>query len=103
MPDGTIAERVRAAALASGAITVTTVAPNTGPAAGGTALTLTGVGLTGAIQVYLGGGLATNLVIVSDTSATVITPAATPGVVGVAVFRPDRGGGYLEGGFTYLP
>jgi len=38
--------------------TVTNVVPNAGPVAGGTSVTITGTGFTGAIRVRFGGGKA---------------------------------------------
>ena len=52
----------------SGAPTVTGVSPSEGPAAGGTAVTITGTGFTGAVAVDFADAAATNLVVVSDTA-----------------------------------
>lgn len=57
--------------------TITRISPNSGPEAGGTTVTLTGIHLTGATQVTFGGVAGTNLVKVSDTQVNVTVPAGT--------------------------
>lgn len=69
--------------------TVTALSPTSGPAAGGTAVTVTGTGLTGATAVAFGSAEATSLVVVSDTEVTVDSPAGTDGTsVDVTVTTP---------------
>ena len=79
---------------------ITSVAPNTGPEAGGTSVTITGTGFTGATAVTFGGTAAASFTVVSDTSITATTPAHAAGAVDVAVARPD-GSASLPNGFTY--
>jgi hypothetical protein len=83
------------------AAVVTSLAPNTGPIAGGTPVTITGTGFTGATAVTFGGIAATNIVDVSDTSITANTPAHAAGAADVVVTAPT-GAGTLAAGFTYL-
>jgi hypothetical protein len=64
--------------------TVTAVAPTSGPAAGGTSVTITGTNLTGATAVHFGAALATALVVHSATSVTATSPAGT-GTVDITV------------------
>jgi hypothetical protein len=64
---------------------VTSVDPNAGPADGGTSVTITGGGFTGAIEVDFGGIPAADFVVDSDTSITATSPAASAGTVDVAV------------------
>lgn len=79
----------------TGTITITTypkpmvtgVSPATGTGGGGTVVTLTGTGFTGATGVTFDGVDATNLQVVSDTQLTVVTPAGS-GKVNVAVQTP---------------
>ena len=61
--------------------------PDGGPAAGGTLVTITGTGFTGATAVDFGTTPATNLTVVSDTTITVDSPAGT-GTVDVTVTTP---------------
>ncbi|CAG1006685.1 hypothetical protein ANAEL_03447 [Anaerolineales bacterium] len=78
--------------------TITGVAPNTGPAAGGTNVTITGTNLTGA-SVTFGGAAATG-VSASATSITCTTPAGSAGAADVAVTTAG-GSATLTGGYTY--
>jgi hypothetical protein len=76
------------------------VAPNSGPAAGGTAVTVSGSRLTGATGVTFGGVAATGVSVTNDTTVACTTPAHAAGAVDVAVTTPD-GTGTKTGGFTY--
>src|SRR5215469_13496530 len=55
---------------------VTGVSPSAGPASGGTSVTLTGTGFTGATAVQFGGTAATSFTVNSDISITAVSPAA---------------------------
>ena len=66
---------------------VTGVNPSSGPLAGGTSVTITGTGFSGATLVVFGTTAATNLVIDSDTQITAISPAGA-GTVDVTVTTP---------------
>ena len=82
--------------------TLTAVAPDEGPSAGGQTVTLSGTGFRAGMQVRLGGDLAV-LVSVNPggTSATVTSPPHAAGVVGVSVTTP--GGAFTLGnGYTYV-
>ena len=70
--------------------TVTGVLPATGPAAGGTSVTVTGTGFTGATGVSFGSVPGTGVAVASDTQLTVTSPAGTSGaVVDVTVTTPS--------------
>jgi IPT/TIG domain len=58
---------------------VTGVSSNTGPASGGTRLTITGTGFTGATAVDFGGPAAASFAVSSDTSITAVTPMTGAG------------------------
>lgn len=64
-------------------LTVTAVSPSTGPAAGGTTVTITGTGLAHATRVSFGGA-ATRIVSDSDTRITATAPPGS-GTVDVTV------------------
>src|SRR5439155_25949852 len=64
------------------------VSPSFGSTAGGTSVTLTGCGFTGATSVHFGAAAGTNVVVVSDTKITVTSPAHAAGVVDVTVTTP---------------
>lgn len=78
---------------------ITSIAPDEGPAAGGTEVVLTGIGFEDATSVTFDGDAGTDFEVVSDYEIHVTTPAGT-GVVDVVVVDPE-GNGTLVGGFTY--
>ncbi len=82
--------------------TVTSVSPNSGPTAGGTAVTITGTNFAAGATVTFGGTAATNVVVVSSTSITATTPAGSAGAVTVTVTNPGPQSGSLTNGFTYV-
>jgi hypothetical protein len=81
---------------------VTSLSPTSGPAAGGTNVTINGSGFTGATAVSFGSVAATSFTVVSATRITARTPAQAAGAVTVSVTTP---GGTSAGGagaqFTY--
>jgi hypothetical protein len=68
--------------------TITELFPSTGPTAGGTAVSMTGSGFTGATSVTFGGVAASNLTVVSDNQLTMIAPAGSAGPATVTVTSP---------------
>jgi len=64
---------------------VTAVSSTSGPATGGTTLTITGTGFTGATGVRFGGTAAASFTVNSSTSITATSPAAGAGTVDVTV------------------
>jgi hypothetical protein len=84
--------------------TVTGVSPANGPLAGGTVLTVTGTGFSGASAVHFGAtNLGTSLIILSDTVLTVISPTGT-GTVDVTVTTPaGTSAAGASDQFTYSP
>ena len=83
--------------------TVSSLSPNSGPEAGGTAVTITGTNFATGATVTFGTIPATNIVVVSATKITATSPAATAGAVTVTVTIPSGQTGSLANGFTYLP
>jgi hypothetical protein len=81
---------------------VVAVDPLTGPTAGGTAVTITGIGFNGATEVSFGGTAATTFSVSSDTSISATTPAHDAGLVSVSVTTPG-GTSTVAGLFTYTP
>ncbi|MFB7557625.1 IPT/TIG domain-containing protein, partial [Streptomyces brevispora] len=79
---------------------LTAVSPNQGPASGGTTVTLTGAGLTGATAVTFGSNPATTYTVNSATQITAVTPAGT-GAVPVTV--TTLGGTSNTVVYTYVP
>jgi hypothetical protein len=82
--------------------TVSGVDPGSGPAAGGTGVTLTGTGFTGATAVRFGSAAATALAVGSDTQITA-TSAAGTGTVDVTVTTPGGTSAGSDVQFTYIP
>lgn len=74
--------------------------PNTGPAAGGTVVTITGDDLKDVTGVTFGGTAGTALVKDSDESIHVTAPAHAAGAVNVVVTDPS-GSKTVTAGFTY--
>jgi hypothetical protein len=66
---------------------VTALSPTSGPAAGGTPVTITGTGFTGATAVNFGTTAATGVTVVNDTEITATSPAGT-GTENVTVTTP---------------
>ncbi|WP_221179443.1 beta strand repeat-containing protein [Streptomyces botrytidirepellens] len=73
------------------------VSPNQGPAAGGTSVTLTGSGFTGATAVRFGSVNASSFTVVSSTQITAVAPPGSAGPVQVTVTGP----GGTSNGVTY--
>ncbi|MER6415115.1 IPT/TIG domain-containing protein [Streptomyces humidus] len=69
--------------------TVTAVSPATGPASGGTAVTLTGTNFTGATAVRFGSDNAPSFTVTSSTRITTVSPSGSPGAVPVTVTTPS--------------
>jgi len=87
--------------LLGAAPTFSHISPTSGPAAGGTAVTLMGSHLTNATGVNFGGVPGTSVTVVSAGQITTVTPAHAAGVVDVTVSTP-AGMVRLAGGFTYV-
>ncbi len=81
--------------------TVTTISPSSGPAGGGTPVTITGTGFQSGATVSLGGTAATGVTVVSSTSITATTAAHAAGAVNVVVTNTDSQSGTLPNGYTY--
>ena len=79
---------------------ITSIMPNTGPASGGTPITIIGSYFTVPATVTLGGVSATSVQVVNATTITAVTPTASPGTVDVVV---TMGGstGLLASGFVF--
>lgn len=80
---------------------VESIVPNTGPQAGGTAVSLLGEGLIGSTGVTFGGTAGTAFSVVNDSQVNVTTPAKAAGAVNVVLANP-RGNVTKTGGYTYV-
>jgi hypothetical protein len=90
----------RTPASGTGAPTVTSVSPNSGSTAGGTAVTITGTNFATGATVTFGTAAATNVAVVNSTTITATTPAGSAGAVTVTVTVSGQSGS-LASGFTY--
>ena len=79
---------------------VTEIQPDSGVAAGGTVLEISGTGLTGATGVTFGGTAGTAFSVVDSKNIAVTTPAKAAGTYDVVVLHPG-GNKTITGGFTY--
>ena len=80
---------------------VTSVSPSSGPAAGGTAVTITGTNFASGATVTFAGTAASNVTVVNNTTITATTPAGSAGAATVTVTMGGQSGS-LAGGFTYI-
>jgi hypothetical protein len=82
--------------------TLTSVTPASGPAEGGTSVTVTGTNFKAGATVTFGGAACGSVVRVSSTQITCTTPAHFPEQVDVIVTNPDTKSGTLLRGFTFI-
>jgi hypothetical protein len=67
---------------------IMSISASEGPAAGGTSLTITGTGFTGATAVGFGGSQFSGITVTGDTTITLTTPPSPAGTVYVTVIGP---------------
>jgi hypothetical protein len=83
--------------------TVTGINPQSGPTAGGTSVTISGSGFTGASAVSFDGTAATSFSVVSDTQIAATAPAHAAGTVDVTVTTPGGSSAPVSADhFTYV-
>ncbi|HXU45417.1 MAG TPA: M12 family metallo-peptidase [Thermoanaerobaculia bacterium] len=82
---------------------VAAVAPKSGPAAGGTTVTITGTGFLAGATVTVGGAAATSVVVLGPTTITAVTPARPTGKAAVQVTNPGGSPVTLNDAFFYMP
>ncbi len=81
--------------------TLTSVSPNSGSSAGGTAITIDGTGFLSATGATVGGAALTNFTVVNDTTITGTTSAGGAGLDDVVVITA-AGNATLSNGFTFV-
>ena len=79
---------------------IASVAPGQGTIVGGTPITISGAYFTGATSVTIGGAPATNMIVVSSTIITAVTPAHAAGSVSITITTPSRTT-TLQNAFSY--
>ena len=83
--------------------TVTGISPASGPAAGGTAVSISGTGFTSGATATVGGAPCNNAIVVNAGSLTCATGAHAAGKSTVVVTNTDTQFGSLTDGYEYLP
>jgi hypothetical protein len=96
-PGGTTTEGAGAYTYTAGP-TFGTINPTAGPIAGGTPVTITGTGFTGATGVTFDGTSASGIIVVNDNTITATTPAHAAGAINVVITTP---GGTATGTNAY--
>ncbi len=81
--------------------TISLSRPGAGPVAGGSTVLITGTGFRTGTTVTVGGAMATNVRVVSDTQLYTVTPAGNPGASDIVVTNPDMQNVTLARGFRY--
>ena len=86
-------------------LSVSSISPSTGPAAGGTWVTIYGTNFKEGATVTIGGNDAINPVVdpVAAMFITAVTPPGAGGPADVVVTNPDEESATLEDGFMYIP
>ena len=82
--------------------TIGSIAPNSGSAAGGTSIVISGTGFTEGATVRIGGVPATSVQVVSSSRISAVTANHLSGSVDVVVTNADGRSATLLGGFTYV-
>lgn len=98
---GTNTNTINADIQIDASVTIDTVSLPSGPTSGGTGVTVTGSGFSGATSLSFDGIPATSLNVVGSTTATAVTPAHATGAVDVEITTPS-GTGAKTNGFTYV-
>lgn len=81
---------------------VDVVAPDEGSSDGGNVITIGGDHFSDGAVVLVGGAECLDVVVVSASEITCVTPPGEPGVTDVVVINPDGQEGVLPGGFGFL-
>jgi LPXTG-motif cell wall-anchored protein len=92
---------VGAASPIAGGTGVDSVTPPTGPAVGGTTVTITGSCFTAAQAVFFGDAPASEFTVVSDTEIRAVSPAGTGTVDVTVIGSAECGTAALADGFAY--
>lgn len=99
-PPATKVQQYKGTIAVAGVPTITSVSPATGPTTGGTLVTITGTGFTGATSVKFEATNAPSYTVNSSTSITATAPAGAAGTVNVSVTTLG-GKATITNGYTY--
>jgi len=100
-PDGTQTALANAFTYGASSVAVSRVSPISGPAAGGTQVTISGSNFQSGLSVTFGGLAATAVMISNSTTVLATTPAHSAGSVSVTVTNPNGQSTSLPSGFAY--
>jgi Concanavalin A-like lectin/glucanases superfamily/IPT/TIG domain len=81
---------------------VASIDPATAPTEGGTSITITGTGFLDGAAVFFGALAATNVVVVSPTTITCVSPPGPLGPASVTVLNPEFSDSVANGLFAYV-
>ncbi len=81
--------------------TITSISPSSGPASGGTPVTISGSGFLPGALVYIGSTPATSVVVVSWTQITAVTPQGAQGSANLVIVNTDGGVGNATAVYFY--
>jgi hypothetical protein len=98
---GTLTQGFTYTTVSNPVLMVTAISPSSGPASGGTAVSITGTGFQAGSMVSLGGAAATGVTVVGSTSITATTVSHAAGAVNVVVTNREEQIGTLTNGYTY--
>ena len=82
--------------------TIFRISPTSGTAAGGTTVTITGRYFQSGATVRFNNSAATDVMFISSTTLTAVTPASSSGTASVKVTNPDNQSTTLSHSFTYI-
>jgi len=85
----------------SSSTAVSSVSPISGPAAGGTQVTITGFNFQAGVSVTFGGLAATSVTLSNSTTIVAVTPAHSAGAATVTVTNSNGQSASLPSGFTF--
>ena len=100
-PDGANATLANAFSYGLSPPTVSSLSPLSGPAAGGTTVTISGTNFQAGVSVSFGGYAATSVTLGSSTTVVAVTPEHSFGSAAVSVTNSDGQSAILSSGFTF--
>lgn len=100
-PDGTSATLANGFTYGSTTFSLNSVSPISGPANGGTTITISGSNFQSGASVTLGGLAASSVTVSNSTTIQAATPTHSSGPVTVVVTNPNGHSATLPSGFTF--
>jgi hypothetical protein len=100
-PDGTSATLSSGFTFGTASLTVSSVSPISGPAAGGTTVTISGANFQTGVSVTFGGLAATSVSLSNSSTIVAVTPAHSSGSVDISVTNSNGQSVALASGFAF--